>query len=143
MGDLWALQGGHEHLEIRDPTTDARVIEYSFAVPDEVFHGPAGSDRELLRHAMRGLMPDDVRCNQDRGRQSADLAARLIASAPQVDRVLAGLAAGPAPQYLDLARMQQAWDEARGTPDPLTTHRAGSILLRGMMAGLWINRTYG
>ncbi len=56
-------------------------MAYTIAVPDVVFNAEDGMDRWLLRQAMIGWLPDAVRLNVRRGRQSADLAGRLLASA--------------------------------------------------------------
>lgn len=140
IGETWAAWGAAYGLEVRDPTLDPRVIEYTLAVPDRFFHQQDGLDRQLIRQAMAGLLPDDVRLNPLRGRQSADLAFRLRASATEVDLALEEVAAGPAVDYLNLEVMRAAWWAARDHPDPVSTHRAGSILLRGLMVGLWLNR---
>jgi asparagine synthase (glutamine-hydrolysing) len=143
VGDLWSMNSAFNGIDVRDPTADARVIDYSYSVPDEVFHAQGGLDRMLIRTAMAGLLPDEVRLNPDRGRQSADLVARLRASAPEVDAALAEVAGGPAEEYVSMAKMRGAWSAAQQSDDPMATHRAGSILLRGIMAALWITRTYG
>lgn len=143
VGDLWSMNSAHSGIDVRDPTADARVIDYSYSVPDEAYRSRDGLDRMLIRTAMTGLLPDEVRLNPDRGRQSADLVARLRASAGEVDAALAEAAGGPAEEYVSLAKLRGAWSGALESDDPLTTHRAGSILLRGIMASLWINRTYG
>jgi asparagine synthase (glutamine-hydrolysing) len=143
VGDLWAVQSAFAGIDVRDPTTDARVIDFTFAVPDDVFISRSGLDRMVIRTAMAGLMPDEVRLNPDRGRQSADLVARLRTCAPDVDAALAEIESGSGGQYVSLLRMRDAWWAAQSSDDATTTHRAGSVLLRGMMAGLWLTRTYG
>ena len=142
VGDLWARWGAGSNLEIRDPTFDKRVMSYTLSVPDSVWDAPeGGGDRWLMRQAMAGLLPDEVRLNRDRGRQSADLAGRLLASAGEVDAALAAVDGAPANEYLDLGKMRQAWRDVQQEASPMHTHRAGSILLRGLMAGLFLNRT--
>lgn len=143
IGDLWSMNSAFAGIDVRDPTADARVIDYSYAVPDEVFVSRSGLDRMLIRTAMAGLLPDEVRLNPDRGRQSADLVARLRASAPEVDAGLSEVAGGPAEEYVSMSKLRDAWAAAQLSDDPLATHRAGSVLLRGIMAALWITRTYG
>lgn len=140
VGELWSLQGAAHGMEVRDPTLDPRVVAYTLSVPDHFFDVKGGLDRQLIRQAMAGLLPDLVRLNPLRGRQSADLAVRLQRSAAEVGAALAEVSSGPAVEYLDVPTMRRAWVAVRAQPDPLSTHRAGSILLRGLMAGLWLNR---
>jgi len=74
-----------------------------------------------------------------RGRQSADLAGRLRASAGEVEAALTGVDRAPANTYVDVAKMRRAWAEVPRETTALTTHRAGTILLRGLMAGVFLN----
>jgi asparagine synthase (glutamine-hydrolysing) len=140
VGDLWAQQGAAAGLEVRDPTLDKRVMAYTIAVPDPMFDSPDGGDRWMMRAAMVGLLPDEVRLNRKRGRQSADLAGRLRASRDEVEAALAAVDTAPANAYVDVAKMRRAWAGVQREANALTTHRAGSILLRGLLAGLFLNR---
>ena len=97
LGALSAEMGAAHGLDIRDPTADARVLAFTFSVPDWVFMDPAtGLDRWLIRAAMQGRLPDEVRLNRNRGRQAGDLVPRLRACAAEVEMALAELAQGPA-----------------------------------------------
>ncbi|NOZ05057.1 MAG: asparagine synthetase B [Chloroflexi bacterium] len=139
LGSLWAMNGAAFGLEVRDPTLDKRVLAYTLAVPDAVFTGQNGLDRWLIREAMVGLLPDEVRLNQRRGRQAADLGERLLRTAPEMDEALAELAASErVTRYLDVERMRAAWSNLQAEVNTETTHRAVTILLRGLMAGLFL-----
>lgn len=140
VGDLWAQRGAAAGLEVRDPTLDQRVMAYTLAVPDAVFDAEDGMDRWLMRQTMTGWLPDAVRLNARRGRQSADLAGRLLASAAEVEAALAVVESSPANDYLEVAKMRRAWADVQQDVTALSTHRAGAILLRGLMAGLFLNR---
>lgn len=140
LGDLWAQQGAAAGLEVRDPTQDKRVMVYTLAMPDPVFDSPDGGDRWVIRAAMAGLLPDEVRLNRKRGRQAADLAGRLLASADEVEAALAVVDSPPASRYVDVTKLRQAWADVQREVTALTTHRAGTILLRGLMAGFFLNR---
>jgi asparagine synthase (glutamine-hydrolysing) len=140
VGDLWARQGAAAGLEVRDPTLDKRVMAYTLAVPDPIFDSSDGADRWMMRAAMAGLLPDEVRLNRKRGRQSADLAGRLLARRDEVEAALVAVDAAPANAYVDAAKMRQAWAAVQAEATALATHRAGTILLRGLLAGLFLNR---
>ena len=114
-------------------------MAYTLAVPDAVFDAEDGMDRWLMRQAMAGWLPEAVRLNARRGRQSADLAGRLLASAAEVEAALATVASSPASDYLEVAKMRRAWADVQRDVTALSTHRAGTILLRGLMAGLFLN----
>ena len=46
-------------LEVRVPFCDYRIAEYLYTVPWE-YKDYCGKEKGLLRHAMRGLLPDEV-----------------------------------------------------------------------------------
>jgi len=58
-------------IESRTPFLDYRLVEFLFRLPSEaLFHG--GFSKHILRDAMRGVLPEEVRCRRDkRGFQSA------------------------------------------------------------------------
>ena len=139
VGSIWAENGAAHGLDVRDPTFDKRVLEFVIATPDREYVGPPGYNRWLIRLAMQGLLPDDVRLNRRHGFQAADLCHRLIASAPEVEQALGEIgASGLAGQYLNLPRMRRVWDLIRRRVDYDSTHQAMTILARGMMAGLFL-----
>lgn len=127
-------------LEIRDPTADARVIDFTFSVPDSIFMDPkTGIDRWLIREAMKGRLPEEVRLNRNRGRQAGDIVPRLRACAAEVETALAELAHGPAAEYVDLNHMYQAWQvtQRENTNEAFVVSK--QIVLRGIMIGLFVN----
>ena len=106
-----------------------RVVELTLSVPDRVFIDPrTGTDRWLIREAMRGRLPDEVRCNQARGCQAADLVPRLRACADEVEQALSEVAAGPAAAYVDVANMRAVWNMVQTEDTPLAFIRAITVL---------------
>ncbi len=135
-----ALLGAAHGLEIRDPTADVRVIEFVLSVPDSVFTDSAtGTDRWLIREAMRGRLPDLVRLNTRRGQQAADLVPRLRASAAEVEATLDELERGPSAEFVDVAHMRTAWAVISDENTPRAFRLAVSVLTRGIMGGLHVN----
>lgn len=132
------------NCELRDPTADPRVIEYTFAVPDHIYIDPAtGMSRWLVREAMKRRLPEEVRLNTVFARQSADRVQRLRSSAAEVERALGGLEAGPAAEYVDLPYLRQIWGAIQTKDTPQVFKQAGGIFLRGIMSGLFVNKFYG
>lgn len=128
---------------MRDPTADARVLAFTFSIPDHVFIDPrSGTDRWLIREAMKGRLPDEVRLNRDRGRQAGDLVPRLRACAGEVETALDELARGPAAEYVDVVYMRQAWQTIRTEDTSEAFIKSFTILCRGIMAGLFVNDFY-
>jgi asparagine synthase (glutamine-hydrolysing) len=143
-GALHAQMGAATGLEIRDPTADARVLAFTFSVPDRIFMDTAtGLDRWLIRAAMLGRLPDAVRLNQRRGRQAGDIVPRLRASASEVEAALTELAGGPAADYVDVSHMREVWRTIQTQATPEAFRNSITVLTRGIMAGLFVNQRCG
>jgi asparagine synthase (glutamine-hydrolysing) len=139
VGSIWAEKGAAYGLDIRDATLDKRVVEFVIATPDREFVGPDGYNRWLIRAAMQGLLPDEVRLNRRHGLQAADIGHRLVASAPEVEQALTEIEGSElARQYLALQRMREVWTLIQRQIDYDSTHQAMTILTRGILAGLFL-----
>jgi asparagine synthase (glutamine-hydrolysing) len=137
IGSIWAANSAAHALDVRDATFDKRVMEFALSIPDREYRGPDGTDRWILRAAMKDMLPEVVRLNRRLGMQAADVGHRLLASAAEVDRTLQELElSAMAQSYLDLARMRRGWETLKQGVGPETTHASITILTRGMMAGL-------
>jgi asparagine synthase (glutamine-hydrolysing) len=140
-GALWAETGAAFGLDVRDPTADARLLAFTLSVPDRIFIDPeTGMDRWLVREAMKGRLPDDVRLNRSRGRQAGDLVPRLRQHAGEVERALKELQNGPAAAYVDVPYMRQIWQMVQTQDTKEAFVKAATVLCRGIMAGLFVNQ---
>ena len=127
-------------LEVRDPTTDVRLLEYCFGIPDEI-HTRNGGERMLVRQAMEGLLPPEVQWNTVRGRQAADVALRLLDHRDEMEAVLRSLESAPiVAEYLDLPALRTAWQALQAEVTPQTAVKATTLLLRGVMAGMFLQQ---
>lgn len=132
--------GAMNGLELRDPTADARVIDFVLSVPDRVFmDANTGIDRWLIREAMNGRVPDEVRLNRNRGRQAGDLVLRLRACADEMEHALNELEAGQAEKFVDVAYMRQVWRMVQTEDTHEAFIKSNTILTRGLMVGLFVN----
>jgi asparagine synthase (glutamine-hydrolysing) len=139
-GPIHQAYGAECGLEVRDPTTDVRLLEYCFAVPDEI-HSHNGGERMLVRQAMEGLLPPEVQWNTVRGRQAADVALRLLDRRDEMEATLRCLESTPAvAEYLDLTALRAAWQALQAQVTPQTAQQATTLLLRGVMAGLFLQQ---
>jgi asparagine synthase (glutamine-hydrolysing) len=140
VGIFWAEMGAAYNLEARDPTMDKRLTEFCMAIPQEQYRRN-GQERALIRRAMMGLLPDEVRLNTRRGRQAADLGHRLLAELPQVQALLSQLEACElARTVLDLPKMQSVLAALQAEVNYKTTTQSMTILTRGLMAGMFLLR---
>jgi asparagine synthase (glutamine-hydrolysing) len=132
-------------LETRDPTADLRVVEYCLAIPGSQYlhHGVS---RWLIRRAMEGFLPDQVRLRLTRGAQGPDwiewlptIRGELVAELTRLDR------SDTARRCLDLARLRglvERWPARLGV-EHQTDYQFR--LLRGVMMGRfirWFEGTY-
>lgn len=140
LGSNWAENGAAYGMEVRDATFDKRVMEFTLSVPDREYIGPQGEDRWLIRQAMQGLLPDEVRLNRRRGRQAADLGQRLLNSPAEMEAALSQVeSCHLAHQYLAVERMRNVWNALQKDVNVQNTHLAVTILTRGLMAGLYLS----
>ena len=132
-------------IETRDPTGDLRVVEYCFSVPGSQYlhHGVT---RSLIRRAMAGRLPDQVRNRATIGGQSSDwtewlpaLRELFLAELDLLER------SDTAARCLDLPRLRSLldrWPAVLGVQ-----HQQEYLLLlpRGIMMGRfirWFEATY-
>ena len=139
IAELNAIHG----IQERDPTADARLLAFTFSVPDRIFiDTKTGIDRWLIREAMKGRLPDEVRLNRNRGVQAGDLVPRLLGCADEVDEALDEIARGPAAEFVDVTYMREVWQMNRTQISPESRVKSITVLTRGIMAGLLVNQFY-
>ncbi|WCM28010.1 asparagine synthase-related protein [Sphingomonas sp. QA11] len=140
VGALYAEVGAATGISITDPTADPRLLEFCLSIPDSLYVDPqTGVERWLVREAMKGRLPDEVRLNRSIGRQSGDLVPRLRQFAGDVEEALAEVARGPGAEYVDVARMRRVWQQVQVEDNGQALNLAGTVLTRGLMAGLFVN----
>ncbi|MFN0182028.1 MAG: asparagine synthetase B family protein [Gemmatimonadales bacterium] len=136
--DVYGAFREHYGVDTRDPTADPRVVGYTLSVPpQQLLRG--GMTRALIRRAMDGYLPDQVRLRRTRGAQSGDWLQWLPTLRGDCQRELALLAANDtARRCLDLERLTSLVDR---WPDTLTLAHEAEYklrLLRGVATGRFI-----
>lgn len=123
------------NLDLRDPTADRRVVDFCFRVPlDQYFR--KGISRSLIRSALKGRVPEGVRCNQQRGLQSPAWFELLTNDRPVCQDIFNRIRRSEiASKILDIPAMQRRLDD---WPAPQLSfgpmhYRTG--VLRGLVAG--------
>lgn len=126
-------------LDIRDPTMDRRVIEFCIAIPDHQYVRE-GNDRFLIRRAMVGILPPSVLMNRQRGLQATDIGIRLCKCARQIKAELQRIETESrlAREFLDIKKMWDVLINLEQQVSPVTSQPARTILLRGLMTGLFL-----
>ncbi len=113
-------------LELRDPTGDTRVIESALAIPHELFFGEM--NKWVLRTMMKDRLPDMVRLNTKKGKQSSDVPARLYTHRDEMDRIFADMKASGFGEIVDMERILTEWEKLKADCDNYPVGQASHFL---------------
>ncbi len=109
-GRLNAAARAIGHIDLRDPTSDKRVWEYTHAIPYSQY-AIDGHTRSLVRRAMRGRLPDATLDRYRQGRQGADWYITMKEQLPQLQQEVEEIAQSPAAcRILDIPRIRELLD---------------------------------
>lgn len=140
VGHLWFETGAAFGLEVRDPTFDPRVISFCWSIPQSQYVHEF-QDRWLIRRATAGLLPEKVRWNQRPGVQAADVAQRILNHRDDMEAALAKIEGSElARHYVDIPRLRGIFESVQQRIDRQTTLQCRAVLMRGLMAGLFLQR---
>lgn len=141
-GRYWYQFGMPYGVDVRDPTMDKELLEFLLSIPEEQYNRE-NEDRRLIRHGMASLLPGRVRYAAERGLQGADIIHRIRNSADEVFAVLNSLEKSHlARESLDLDAMRRVAVRTMRELSPDMTRLCGTVLCRGISAGLFLKR-YG
>ena len=118
---LWRARGVRSGVEYRFPLLDRRLLELALSLPPEQFRRP-GHNRWLMRHALRPVLPPEVRRNRDKTDPARfePLMDAIAEALPAVRRRIAGRTPSRA-RYVDVPGLLEHLDPARfraGPPRP-------------------------
>ena len=132
-------------VDLRDPTNDKRLWEFSYAIPPEQ-HVAGHHFRSLIRRAMRHRLPRATILRYKRGMQSADWPYTLAAARPALQAELERIRASPlAAATLDLPQLEQllgSWPTS-GFDSPEIIASRHFALTRGLAAGYFLRTHSG
>jgi len=142
-GPFWHGMGSFFGVDVRDPTVDIRLLEFSLGVPDEeCIHN--GGQRMLMRRAMDGIVPDEIRWNQIRGNQAADIGLRLLVYADEVERELREIENSKLMNhYINVPVMRQVWENFKSSPTRQNYLWLAKLFLRGYAASVLLKDASG
>ena len=139
-GPTWMALGAVHQLDVRDPTTDRRLIEFCWRVPDRVFWA-GGRQRGLIRVGMSDALPRSVLQSTRRGLQSGDVAHRMLAERDGVTEAFARVDGHPlARECVDLTKMHSALQSLERDLSSPGTAAAARVVLLGLNLGLYLTR---
>jgi asparagine synthase (glutamine-hydrolysing) len=132
-------------LDIREPLSDIRLLEFCLAVPMDQYLRD-GTPRALARLALADRVPSAVLEARGSGMDSADWHERLTAARGQVTEELDRLAAcAPAARAIDLPRLRRLVENwpAGGWDQPEISSSYRLALLRSISVGHFLRRVTG
>jgi asparagine synthase (glutamine-hydrolysing) len=137
VGSLWQEKGAAYEIEVRDPTSDIRNIEYCFSIPKHIY-SLRNKNRLLIRKAMCGILPNIVLENNKTGIQSSDNTMRILSETKQWNDLLYSL---NHKELIDIINVQklivylQNLDQIKYTQ---ANKYARTLLPRGLISALFI-----
>jgi len=134
---FWQLTG----VSMTDATADKRVMEYCLSVPVE-YYCEKGMPRSLIRNAMAGVLPEQVRTERRKGVQAADFGEHFRAERQEALDELARLrTVDLAVRALDLPEMERMLHLPESRVRELSLRAFyWPKLLRGLSLGRFLRR---
>jgi len=137
-GAFWAQFAGSFGVAVRQPANDQALVTFALSLPAHVWEGPL--DRWIFREAMRGVLPDCIRMNQQTGLQAADIVPRLRASRDELEATLTELEnSALVRRCVDLEYCREIVAALDTGPHPYLTLAARMILMRGLSVGMFLS----
>ena len=97
-------------IDMRTPAFDRRLVEFCIGIPDDQYRR-RGSERWLIKRAMKGRLPDSVLSNTKRGYQAADWFPRMTREREQIAGEVKRLTGNPeVSSIIDLERISEVLD---------------------------------
>jgi len=125
-------------VELRDPTADMRIVAFCLGIPEQqYFRG--GRERQLVRRAMAGQLPERVLQRTTRGGQGADWHERLGAARARMAEAIEDMdASDTVRRCIDVARLRRLLADwpARDSLEAQPDYRVR--LTSGIMMGAFI-----
>lgn len=123
-------------LEFRDPTSDPQVVTSALSIPNAIYVGH--DKKQILRTMMHGRLPDKVLYNPRKGRQSADIDARIFAHRDVVETCLARMKKSTKiSSIIDVARLCDTWGQIFSKSDNSNTLKIANLLRTVVVAFLF------
>jgi len=128
-------------LDLRDPTADKRIWDFTYSIPVEQ-HIAGRHFRSLIRRAMRHRLPPSTLARYKRGMQAADWYHTIAENPPTLRAELPRIQQSPsARHFLDLTRLQTLLDTfpTQGYETPEVRNQWNYALARGIAVGHFLH----
>ena len=142
IGTFWQNISHNYGFQVTDPTRDKKLVEFCFSIPDEFFIYK-GQNRYLIRKAMEGILPNEVRLNKRIGRQGGDSHNLIEKEKIHLSSLLTNFdKSSEVSKYLDVNRMKKVLDKANEDLTLKIISEMDSILLRGIGVGQFLQNNF-
>lgn len=143
-GEFW-MAADLYGFEVRDPTSDLRLVEFCLSVPDCQYLRD-GETRWLLRRMMANILPPEILNSFSKGYQSADWYEGVVRELPRLREELRQFAEHPGvARVLDVEGIQRLLDswpkDGWDKPGVIKSYRLK--FMRGMAAAHYIRYVEG
>jgi len=141
QGDNFTGSVGGNGIELRDPTSDLRLVKFCLAIPEDQYF-KNGQSRRLLHRLMEHILPPEILYSKTRGLQAADWYEGTSAARDEIEAWLDLLeATSEAPKYLNLKRMRMLFENwpRGGWEQSSVVQNYRFLLLHGLSVGAFIH----
>lgn len=136
-----AAFGHYYGFDLRDPTTDADIMEYFFSLPNDAFFDDNYNNRMLVKRMMKGKIPDKVLFEKKGGLQSADIMYRAKAQANEITEAINLITKSTAANhYIDTKKLAETWQQYQ--QQPYTQVSQVQRLSRALEFGLFLQMNF-
>jgi len=138
IGGLQQTRGAAFQINVTDPSADKRILEFTYAIPNEQFLNSNGS-RLLLRRLMTGLLPEKVLWNSQRGRQAADFLVRLNNDKNTISQILLNF--NKSEKINSLIDIPKLENKIASIERKITfSNQLAGLIARSIMVGLFVEK---
>ncbi len=124
-------------IDLRDPTADKRVIDYSLSIPNELFFGQGHyKTKQVFKLMMKGMLPEKVLYETRKGVQSSDIKRRIMDDKVEIEKILSQLNCHPTAQhFINVENLTSRWEQIQSKRN---SNQLTGGFLSHLMTGLFL-----
>jgi asparagine synthase (glutamine-hydrolysing) len=134
MAEMLTVVSANFGLDGRHPFFDRRLIEFCLSLPGDQKLAD-GWNRVVMRRAMEGLLPDEIRWRRSKQNLTANFNLRLFEDRGRLEDVVLD-EHGPMSEYVDMPRLRDSY--RRFCEDPLRRSADAFAVFIPAVLALWL-----
>jgi asparagine synthase (glutamine-hydrolysing) len=136
LSSIWQEYGYQHGINIVDPTRDLNLTNFCLSVPEYLFY-----NRYMIRESMKGILPENVRLNKQRGKQSSDAQLHIQSNYEDFKNLLLKFIENSyVCEYIDIKKLHTVFNNITDNPSIELQKECSTIFLKGLIYGLFINK---